>query len=335
MPKSSNHLALARQWEMLKLLPGRAPGMTTRELTERLKEGGYEVTKRTVERDLNDLSLQFGINCNDVSMPYGWHWMPGQQMAFGSVDLVDAVSLSMAEEVLRKMLPPSMLEMLQPKFDQARTKLSGLSGNPMARLSEKVRYVPASFAFQAPALRPKIVETIQQALVEELQIMVRYAAFRKKAKELRLHPLAMVQRGNVPYMVATSFDYPDVRLYPVHRFEQVAMSDQKVTVPEGFFIDDYLASGAMDFGGGEEIQFRAKLGESLANYLAETPISADQKLSYQNDAWQVVATVRDSWQFQFWILSQGAEIEVLAPQEMRRSVAAQLANAATPYQKAK
>ena len=113
------------------------------------------------------------------------------------------------------------------------------------------------------------------------------------------------------------------------------MSDQKVTVPEGFSIDDYLASGAMDFGGGEEIKFCAKLGESLANYLAETPISANQKLSYQNDAWQVEATVRDSWQFQFWILSQGAEIEVLAPKALRASVAGQLANAATPYRKAK
>jgi len=125
--------------------------------------------------------------------------------------------------------------------------------------------------------------------------------------------------------------YSDVRLYPVHRFEQVAMSDQKVTVPEGFSIDDYLASGAMDFGGGEEIKFCAKLGESLANYLAETPISANQKLSYQNDAWQVEATVRDSWQFQFWILSQGAEIEVLAPKALRDRIGESLNLAVAKY----
>ena len=331
MPKSSNHLALARQWEMLKLLPGRAPGMTSRELTERLKDAGFEVTKRTVERDLNDLSLQFGITSNVASMPYGWHWVPGQQMAFGSVDLVDAVSLSMAEEVLCQMLPPSMLKTLQPKFDQARGKLSAIRDQPMARLSEKVRYVPASFAFQAPSLRPKILETIQQALVDEVQITVRYAAFRKEAKELPMHPLAMVQRGNVPYLVATTFDYPDVRLYPVHRFESVEVTDQKIKTLEGFSIDDYLTSGAMDFGGGEPIKFRAKLSEALATYLAETPLSTDQKLSYQNEAWQVEATAHDSWQFNFWILSQGAELQVLAPKALRESVANQLAGAAAQY----
>lgn len=332
MPKSSNHLALARQWEMLKQLPGRAPGITARELTEQLSGAGFAVTKRTVERDLNDLSLQFGIVCNDASMPYGWHWLPGQQQTFGSVDLVDALSLSLAEDVLRQMLPPSMLEALQPKFDQARNKLATLSENPMARLGKKVRYVPPSFSYQAPTVRPRILESIQQALVEECQIEVRYAAFRKEAKAMRLHPLSLVQRGNVPYLVATSFDYTDVRLYPVHRFEEVTLSEQAAVTPPDFSVDTYLVSGALDFGGGEPIQFKAKVGESLANYLAETPIAEDQKLSYQNGAWQIQASVTDSWQFHFWILSQGAEIEVLEPQGLRESVAEKLKQASGQYE---
>jgi predicted DNA-binding transcriptional regulator YafY len=331
MPKSSNHLALARQWEMLKLLPGRAPGMTARELTERLKEAGYSVSKRTVERDLNDLSMQFGIVCNDAAMPYGWHWLPGQQAAFGGVDLVDALSLSLAEDLLRQMLPSSMLQVLKPKFKQAQTKLVALSEQPLARLSEKVRYVPPSFNLQAPAIRPKLLETIQEALVAEQQIDVRYAAFRKNAKDIRLHPLALVQRGNVSYLVATAFEFTDLRLYPVHRFERVELTEQKIHPPESFDLDDYLASGALDFGGGEPIRFKARLSEALATYLAETPLSDDQKLSYQGEAWTIEATVVDSWQFQFWILSQGAEIEVEAPKSLRQSIKERLLAAVDQY----
>ncbi|MGZ0707497.1 helix-turn-helix transcriptional regulator [Coraliomargarita sp. W4R53] len=331
MPKSSNHLALARQWEMLKLLPARAPGVTARELTVQLLDAGFAVTKRTVERDLNDLSLQFGIVCNDAAMPYGWYWLPGQQQSFGSVDLVDALSLSLAEDVLRQMLPPAMLVALAPKFEQARCKLLALAENPMARLGQKVRYVPASFAYQAPKIHSKILETLQRALVEELQIEVRYAGFRKEGKDLRLHPLSLVQRGNVPYLVATSFDYTDIRLYPVHRFEKVALTEQKITMPEGFSVDDYLGSGALDFGGGESIQFKAKVGESLANYLAETSIAEDQKLSFHNGTWQILATVTDSWQFHFWILSQGGEIEVLEPKSLRDFISSQLTSALAKY----
>jgi hypothetical protein len=50
MPKTSNHHTLARQWELLQLLPSRAPGKTSRELTSDLRDAGYEVTKRTIER---------------------------------------------------------------------------------------------------------------------------------------------------------------------------------------------------------------------------------------------------------------------------------------------
>lgn len=49
MPRSSNHLALARRWEMLKRLPNRAQGITARELADSLREDGLEVTKRTEE----------------------------------------------------------------------------------------------------------------------------------------------------------------------------------------------------------------------------------------------------------------------------------------------
>jgi hypothetical protein len=71
MPKSSLQLALARQWELLKKLPPRGPGLTASQITAWLKEQGYPVSKRTVERDLIELSASFGIRCNDKSTPYG------------------------------------------------------------------------------------------------------------------------------------------------------------------------------------------------------------------------------------------------------------------------
>jgi hypothetical protein len=35
---------------------------------------GFTVSKRTVERDLNELSLIFPLERNDKSIPFGWHW---------------------------------------------------------------------------------------------------------------------------------------------------------------------------------------------------------------------------------------------------------------------
>jgi hypothetical protein len=73
MPRNSREPTLARQWKLLKLIPRHRPGMSARELCERLKHAGHEVTKRTAERDLPELSIVFPLECNDVSMPYGWY----------------------------------------------------------------------------------------------------------------------------------------------------------------------------------------------------------------------------------------------------------------------
>lgn len=331
MPKSSNNLALARQWEMLKLLPSRSPGITAREVTLHLKEAGYEVSKRTVERDLNELSLQFGIACNDAAMPYGWHWIPGKQQDFGSIDLVDALSLTLAEEVLTQILPPSMLSVLSPKFSQARKKLSALSDHPMVRLRDKVRYIPITLNFQPPKLRPHILESLQQAVATEHQIEVRYAPFNSNSKELRLHPLSLVQRGNATYLLATTFDYPDVLLYAVHRFEKITLLDEPAQIPEGYSVDAHLATGALEFGGGQEITLKAKLSDALAMYLTETPLHPDQKIQHRDDCYQLTAKVHDSWQLQFWILSQGAEIEVLQPKSLRAQIRTSLESALLRY----
>ena len=203
MPRSSSTQTIARQWEMLKRLPTRPPGIRSGELTAWLADQGHPVSKRTVERDLNELSRVFALQCNSDQTPFLWYWMKDAQLDFGSVELSDAVSLTLAEQLLKQMLPTSMLQALEPKFAQARKKLSALEKNPLSRLTEKVRYFPTHLDLQPPSLREAIVELVQQSLVEQKQLDVRYARFNDHAKDMTLNPLAFVQRGSVSYLVAT------------------------------------------------------------------------------------------------------------------------------------
>ena len=53
MPKKSHHQAIGRLLEILKRLPTRGAGISARELTDWLTDEGFEVSKRTVERDLS------------------------------------------------------------------------------------------------------------------------------------------------------------------------------------------------------------------------------------------------------------------------------------------
>ncbi|WP_449430337.1 WYL domain-containing protein [Pseudomonas putida] len=74
MPFTTTRATLTRQWAMLRQLPSRSPGITSADLVWRLRDAGFSVSKRTVERDLNELSLIFPLERNDKSIPFGWHW---------------------------------------------------------------------------------------------------------------------------------------------------------------------------------------------------------------------------------------------------------------------
>ena len=75
-PKTS---VVARAMSMLALLPQKPPGITAQQITDDLanRHRDYAVDKRTVERDLVQLSSHFPIVCAEEHTPYQWYWMPG------------------------------------------------------------------------------------------------------------------------------------------------------------------------------------------------------------------------------------------------------------------
>ena len=57
--------------ELIKRYPVK---VTATEIKQGLDNFGYETSLRTVQRDLNELSRIFPIECDDISTPFGWSW---------------------------------------------------------------------------------------------------------------------------------------------------------------------------------------------------------------------------------------------------------------------
>lgn len=335
MPKATHHHALARQWELLRLLPSRQPGITAADLARRLQDNGFVVSKRTIERDLSELSTLFGIACNDKGMPYGWYWMNGEPADLPGISITDAISLNLIEEFLRPLVPTAILATLEARFRLAKKKLEELSGdNNAARWIDKVRYVPPTLALIPPKIGEGVLETIQEGLLTEKQIVVRYHKPSSSTPyELILHPLGIAQRGAVTYLVATAYDYSDVRLYAAHRIETASLLDADATKLPGFSLEGYIATGALQFGAGKQIDLTARINQTLASILDETPLAANQKITTNGrDSYILHVSVLDSWQLHWWILSQGANIEIINPPELREKTRLILTHALAQYE---
>ena len=321
MPRADKNSTLARQWELLKELPRRRPGVTARVLQEKLQAAGHPVSKRTVERDLVGLSHVFPLLSNERSKPYGWYWEEGASLEIPGMDLAEAVSLGLLEDILSQLVPPCFYSAIRSRFSEAQTKLDSLPGNRHASWADLVRYIPPGIPFLPPEILPGVMREVQEGLLQRLQICVEYAgASGGSVKELQLHPVALIQQGARSYLLASAFDYEKPLYYALHRMHSAVVTVKQARRPKGFDLDQFLHRGGGQFGEGRIITLKAQVTESLADILTETPLSEEQKISRRGGKAFLTAAVFDSWQLRYWILSQTPSIMVRQPLSLREDI---------------
>lgn len=250
MPAQTTRQTLARQWQLLKLLPSRGAGKTAGELAKELCAQGTKVSKRQVERDLWDLYEVFQIECNDGSTPFGWKWPRGSSVDLPAMGLAEALSMCLMQDAVSQMLPRALLESLAARFKLAREKITGLTAHHQtANWLSKVRNVLPMQPLLPANVVAEAQDAVHEALLLDRQVNVSYASASGGAPiEMLLHPLGLVNRGHVSYLIALAWNYEDVRLYAMHRVVNAEVSKDMVRRPEGFDIDAYLARGALHFG---------------------------------------------------------------------------------------
>lgn len=311
-----------RQWAMLKRIPQHPRQITARELTESLAEEGFEMSKRTVERDLLSLSEIFPLLSNECSRPYGWSWSKdAESFSLPSMSPLQALTLELAHDHLAMLLPASLLQTLAPYFKCAENVLSSGEGvKKLANWRKKVAIVPPSQPLIPPDYPEEIIEAVHYGLLSEQQLEISYASRGKgETKTYRVHPLGIVQRGAVTYLVATLSDYTDIRLLAVHRILSAQVLDKPVNTSENFDLAQHIHQGALGFGECGEIKLVLRFSTAAGEHLRETPLSLDQQIEADQPGWmRVQAIVPNTAQLRWWLLGFGNQVEVLEPISLRK-----------------
>lgn len=310
-----------RQWAMLRRIPQHPRQITARELTVRLEAEGFEVSKRTVERDLLSLSTIFPLMSNERSRPYGWSWnKDAEAFSLPSMSPLQALTLELAHDHLATLLPASLLGTLAPYFKCAEGVLSSGEGvKKLASWRRKVAIVPPNQPLIPPNYPEEIIEAVHAALLSEQQLEISYASREQgETKTYPVHPLGIVQRGAVTYLVATLYDYTDIRLLAVHRIQSAQVLEQPAKIPKKFDLAKYISKGAFGFEESGEIKLVGRFTASAAEHLRETPLSLDQQIESDQVGWvRVQAAVPDTAQLRWWLLGFGDQMEVLEPSTLR------------------
>lgn len=338
MPANSTTSAVARQWSLLEQLPTRLPGISCAELVGRLAQRGYHVSKRTIERDLNDLSHHFPLQCNDKGTPYGWYWTPSSTGHIPGMSLSEALALQLAESSLKPLLTPTLLQtLLEARLLQARQKLNGLNADSSGiRWQAKIASSDSGFHLIAPVQSPVVADSIHSALLTERQIRGQYCwAHSEKTSEVILNPLALLQRGSLTFLLATDREYAAIQHFATHRFSQVQVLDSPAIGLEHFNLQRYLAETSNPGSENTTIVLHAWVNHHLGRKLKETPLASNMRLSPENDGYRLQATVDNNEHLHEWLLAQAGALVVLEPTQLKELLMQRLQKALEHYEKQK
>ena len=195
--------------------------VTATEVAEEL-----EVSIRTARRDLEALSIAGIPVYSQAGRGGGWSLIGGARTDLSGLTAAEARTLFL-------IAGPSSA--VTPEAKAALRKLVQALPETFRAEAEKAAAAivldPARWGDTAPPPPPHL-EALQQAVVQGVQVRLGYSDRTRAMSERTVHPLGLVAKGNVWYLVADT--EAGMRTFRVWRVQSVELTDEPVRRPPGF-----------------------------------------------------------------------------------------------------
>ena len=310
---------MERQWALLSCFT-KGREYSTTELYEKLKDE-YKVSKRTIERDLERLSGHgegiFPITKMEKGKANYWSWV-GHGFELPAMSESSAITLRLVDEYVKLLLPPGIRKSINPYFLRASEVLRGTK---LSKWMNKVFIIRRGPEQIMPEIKENIREPVYQALLEDKCLEVSYK--KRGSNEIsnyEVNPHGMVVKNGIFYIVATFWNYKDIKQLAIHRIQKAKVIDKDINKPKGFSLEEYISEDKeFDYPlGNKKIKIKLAFPEYLIEHLEEQPLSLNQTIKKQKDGRMLLtADVADTDELRWWIRGYGDSVEVVSPKKLR------------------
>jgi proteasome accessory factor B len=292
--------------------------MSAIELADRLG-----VNRRTIYRDLEFLSVQ--------SLPL---WQDGGTFGINRIGYLPNIRLTYQEAmalVLAGLLLARSIDEYNPTVVSALRRLStALPEFPAQRLLQAASRVEKHP--QNP-VQVAVLEAILEAWGKGCKVRIAYRS--PKSGSLRdrtLSPYALEPTASGLYVVGYDDWSEEIRTFKLERLESARVLEETYSIPEDF---DHEAQQRSSWGimtGTQVQEVILRFIPSARPFVQERQWHPSQQVEETEDGGCLLHVwVAEPLEMQPWIRSWGAQVEVLAPLELRERVADELLKAAGQY----
>lgn len=308
--RSDRTARLLRIWSLLARTPH---GLTVHEIADRC-----EISIRTVYRDINALDSQIRVPILQEGNRY-------------SVDssALPPVRFSL-EEAMALYISARLASRYADERDQAISsvfhKLAEILPPP---ISERVAETAKALA-ERPANETysKVFGILASAWALRRRVRIGYlwtkpdgSARRVYTRYLDPYFIEPSGTGHSCYVIGLDHYSSQIRTFKIERIREAELTPEMYEMPAGWSASEYL-KGAWGIFHDDEVEVRIRFSRSVAAALAEAIWHPSQEIVEETDG-NVLYTARVAGIVEItpWILSWGAEAEVLSPPALRDAVA--------------
>jgi predicted DNA-binding transcriptional regulator YafY len=316
---------LARMLRVVAVLRGHPEGIRPAEIARRVG-----VSPRTVYRDLVALETEVGVAVwseDGVWGVVGEEFLPPLKF---TLDEAMAVVLS-ARLMVR------YADKYDPDLAAAFEKLEAVLPQALAEHVERTLDVLAQHG-RDPAFSER-VHRLTRAWAERRVVVLQYEPARygpdAAAREAIVHPWLIEPslQTHALYLIGWDETRNGLRTFKIERIRDVAVLPRTFEPPESGTVETASRRAWDIIADQPATKIVLRFAPEVAARVGETTWHATQRLEPAADGsvvWR--ATVAGSIEIRLWILSWGADVEVLAPPELRDDVAATLRRASATYE---
>jgi predicted DNA-binding transcriptional regulator YafY len=291
-----------------------------------------EVSRATVVRDIGhmrdflDAPILYDRNSN------GYHYDPNAS-AFELPGLwfndSELHALLACEQLLEAVQPGLLTPYIGPLRARIR-KLLAQSGHDPDLVTQRIQLQSA-----APRrVDPERFGAIASAALSGKAIDIEYhGRERGEPTRRRVHPCRLLHYRDNWYLVAWCERARDLRTFSLDRIRAPSATDQPARPIEEAELTRHLSASIGIFSGEAKAWAVLRFTPRMSRWVADEQWHPDQIGTWQGESYELQVPYSDPRELVMDILRYGPEVEVLAPEELRREVAARLQEAAGRYER--
>lgn len=310
-----------RQLYILSLLSENRRGYTVDEILNSLHRVGIDVSRKTVERDIDYITTNFFVyeDERDGKTVYLANKYSVQHISFTISELI---SLHFAREVIKSYSGLDVGDTAVKILDRLIATAPQINRSYIDTLSEMMK-VNVSGITSEKDVNPEHLEIIREAVAEKKSIQVEYYSFNSDETTIRsFDPYLLEIYEGCWHVVGYCHLRNGIRDLRISRIKTLQRTNQAFNRPENFY-EQYKKDRFDKLAGEEKIKMRLRFTGDSARFVKEYESSKADFIEENNSELVFERTATMTPEILKWILSFGADVEVLEPKTLRSEVQCQ------------